>query len=200
MPSDPEFEIIPLDQVPREGPAPDAERPVLLVVDDERLIADTLSVILAKSGYSVLTAYDGRTALELARETPPTLLLSDVMMPGMTGIDLAIAIRQSAPSCKVLLFSGYAATVDMLTEVRDAGHNFSVLSKPIHPSDLLKSLSEMIDAPNHFPQSSRSGAELSIHSPGAKRPAPTGGASRSTGSMTAPASWLRRVSSSVRSK
>lgn len=145
MPSDHEFEVIPLSQVPPEERKRSAERQVILIVDDEQIIADTLSVILSRNGYSVLTAYDGESALKLAQVTPPNLMLSDVVMPGMTGIELAIELKELVPDCEVLLFSGQASTVDLLTEARNAGHNFNVLSKPIHPSDLLRSISKAIE-------------------------------------------------------
>ena len=62
-------------------------KPRVLVVDDERVIADTLSAILSKHGFAVMTAYSGATALDLARVTPPDLLISDVAMPEMNGIE-----------------------------------------------------------------------------------------------------------------
>ena len=87
------YKVIPLAEVPfdRSIPAVEKQQRVVLVVDDERIIADTLSVILTRSGFCVLTAYDGSSALELARGVAPDLLLSDVMMgPGMDGTQLAI--------------------------------------------------------------------------------------------------------------
>ena len=119
-------------------------RPVVLIVDDERVIADTLSIILKKNGFSTLTAYDGKSALEIARTTPPALLISDVVMPGMTGVELAIALTQTIPACKVLLFSGQAATVDLLENARNAGYNFTTLVKPVHPTDILRRISECL--------------------------------------------------------
>lgn len=122
-------------------------RPVILVVDDEKVIADTLSIILSKSGFSTMTAYDGVSALALAKSNSPDLLISDVVMPGMTGVDLAITVTQHIPGCKVLLFSGQAATVDLLEEARQAGHNFTALTKPVHPTDMLRRISESLRVP-----------------------------------------------------
>jgi len=116
--------------------------PVVLVVDDERVIADTLSTILERNGFVVMTAYDGISALEIAAQVPPKLLISDVMMPRMNGIDLAVAIRHSAPDCKVILFSGQASTADLLAAARLAGHDFVTLTKPVHPSEMLARVSE----------------------------------------------------------
>jgi CheY-like chemotaxis protein len=124
------------------------KRPVVLVVDDERVIADSLSIILSKNGFSTMTAYDGASALNLAMTGAPDLLISDVMMPGMTGIELAITLSQVVPRCKVLLFSGQAATVDLLQEARSSGHEFTTLTKPIHPTDMLLRISECLGVGN----------------------------------------------------
>ena len=140
------IEIVPLAEVPQEDTVvvPGEPQPVVLVVDDERVIADTLSIILSQSGFSTMTAYDGVSALTLAAAVPPDLLISDVVMPGMSGIDLAIAITQDIPECKVLLFSGQAATVDLLEKAREAGHHFTTLTKPVHPTDMLRRISESL--------------------------------------------------------
>ena len=139
------FEIIPRSELPASRSVTSTERPqpVVLVVDDERVIADTLSIILKQSGFSALTAYDGESALELATVVPPQLLLSDVMLgPGINGAELAIEITKAYPDCKVLLFSGHAATRDLLASVGEAGNNFTLLSKPLHPADLLARINE----------------------------------------------------------
>jgi CheY-like chemotaxis protein len=144
------FEVVPLAEVPREAIDRSAARserqqPVVMVVDDERVIADTLSVILSRSGFTVITAYDGRSALEMARLVPPELLISDVVMqPDMDGTELAIAMVKSYPDCKILLFSGHAATMDLLAKAREAGRDFTLLTKPVHPTDLLKRISESL--------------------------------------------------------
>jgi hypothetical protein len=64
-------------------------------------------------------------------------------MPEMNGIDAAIQICVMVPDCRVLLFSGYAGTVGMLSEARLKGHHFEVLDKPIHPSDLIARLRKL---------------------------------------------------------
>ena len=120
---------------------------MVLVVDDERVLADSLSIILSRSGFSVMTAYDGESALNLAKGTPPDLLLSDVMMgPGIDGIELATAVVAFCPNCKVLLFSGHAATVNLLEKARQEGNQFTLLSKPLHPADLLERINGSLAA------------------------------------------------------
>ncbi|MGH9606467.1 MAG: response regulator [Terracidiphilus sp.] len=112
-------------------------RPRVMVVDDESVIADTLTEILSRSGYPAVAAYDGAGALETALLSPPELLITDVVLPGMSGVELAIQMRRIFPDCKALLFSGQACTNDMLASAGHAGHQFTLLSKPVHPNDLL---------------------------------------------------------------
>lgn len=112
----------------------------VLVVDDEQVIADTLSIILNKAGFEASPVYTGTAAVESARTIQPDLIISDVIMPDMNGIEAAIQIRSFLPSCKILLFSGQAATADLLESARAKGHEFEILAKPVHPQDLLAKL------------------------------------------------------------
>ena len=140
------FPTVPLAELTSRGITPQTNplKPVVLVVDDEPVIADTLTVILEQSGFMAMTAYYGRTAFQIADLIAPDLLLSDVVMPGMTGVDLAIAIRQAQPDCRILLFSGTAANIDLLNAAGEAGRGLTVLSKPLHPKDLLARISETL--------------------------------------------------------
>jgi len=112
----------------------------VLIADDERLIADTLALILKQAGFQAETVYSGQKAVEAARHRSPDIFLADVVMPGMTGIDAAIEIAAINPGCRVLLLSGQAATADLLRDARLRGHHFEVLLKPVHPSQLLARL------------------------------------------------------------
>lgn len=115
-------------------------KPRVLVVDDERVIADTLAVILNQSGFEARAVYSGERALELAAEWQPQMLISDVIMADLNGIDAAIRIRELLPKIKILLFSGQAATADLLEKARARGYEFEILAKPVHPQDLLNRL------------------------------------------------------------
>ncbi len=117
-----------------------AKKPKVLVVDDEKVIADTLAIILNKSGFDASAVYTGTGAVERARADRPDLIISDVIMPDMNGIEAAIHIRGFLPQCKILLFSGQAATADLLDKARKQGYDFDVLAKPVHPQDLLAKL------------------------------------------------------------
>ena len=115
-------------------------KPRVLVVDDERVIADTLSTILNQNGFEASAVYSGLSAVDRAREMKPELVISDVIMQDMDGIEAAIRIREILPGCKILLFSGQAATADLLERARAQGHEFEILAKPVHPQDLLAKL------------------------------------------------------------
>jgi CheY-like chemotaxis protein len=115
-------------------------KPRVLVVDDERVIADTLARILDLNGYEASAVYSGTAAVESARTLQPDLVISDVIMQDMNGIEAAIRIRGFLPACKILLFSGQAATADLLENARAQGHEFEILAKPVHPADLLAKL------------------------------------------------------------
>jgi CheY-like chemotaxis protein len=143
------YEVVPIAEVSQDDTValPEKAKPTVLIVDDERIIADTLSIILSRSGYTTMTAYNGLTGLEIAQSSTPDLIISDVVMPGMTGVELAISVTQTIPTCKILLFSGQAATLDLLEQARNAGHNFTTLAKPVHPTDMLKRVSECLAVP-----------------------------------------------------
>lgn len=115
-------------------------KPKVLVVDDERVIADTLAMILNQSGFQASAVYSGEKALELAATMRPDMFISDVIMADLNGIDAAIRIRAMLPGIKILLFSGQAATANLLEKARSQGYEFEILSKPVHPQDLLTRL------------------------------------------------------------
>jgi DNA-binding response OmpR family regulator len=140
------FQTVRLADLGLNHPPGDTAKAVVLVVDDEAVIADTLATILEHNGMTALAAYDGKSALAIANVVPPDLLLTDVAMPGMSGLDLAIAVRHALPKCKILLFSGQASTMDLLGNARDAGQDFTVLAKPLHPTELLARVSDTLTA------------------------------------------------------
>lgn len=109
----------------------------IFVVDDEQVIAATLATILHMNGFSARFFTQPLEALAAARLDIPDLLISDVAMPGLSGVDLAIQMRAQYPECKVLLFSGQAATFDLLEDARKQGYDFDLLEKPVHPTELL---------------------------------------------------------------
>jgi CheY-like chemotaxis protein len=123
-----------------DAPAATTIRPKVLVADDEQVIANTLAIILNQAGFEARAVYSGEKAIELLDSFQPDMLISDVIMTGMTGIEAAIATRTRMPNCKILLFSGQAATADLLEKAQKEGHKFDILAKPVHPTDLLAKL------------------------------------------------------------
>jgi len=117
-----------------------AAKPKVMVVDDERVIADSLAMLLNQSGFEARAVYSGEKALEAAPTFKPDMLISDVIMADLNGIDAAIRIQALLPGIKILLFSGQAATADLLEKARSRGHEFEILAKPVHPQDLLRKL------------------------------------------------------------
>jgi DNA-binding response OmpR family regulator len=121
--------------------------PRIVVIDDEKRIADTLALILRSQGYLAEVAYDGPSGLATCSEFLPHLVISDVVMPGISGIDVAIEIRRRFPDCRILLYSGQAATAQMMDEARSQGHDFELLAKPVHPVQLLEKVKSLVGAP-----------------------------------------------------
>jgi DNA-binding response OmpR family regulator len=114
----------------------------VIVVDDEQVIANTLAIILNNAGFEARGVFSGEKAVELLETFSPDVLIVDVIMPGITGIEVAIIVRDKLPGCKILLFSGQAATSDLLDEARSRGYEFEILVKPVHPVDVLEQLRE----------------------------------------------------------
>ena len=121
-------------------PIPSLAPTRILVVDDEPLIADTIVQILNRSGFVAEAAYGGREAIDTARRISPELILSDVLMPHVDGVEAAITIQKFLPETRIVLFSGQAATVEILARARTRGYNFELLAKPLHPTQLIKHL------------------------------------------------------------
>jgi len=108
-----------------------------IVIDDEPVIADTLINILNGEGHQAVGAYNGKSAIEWAAKFVPELVVSDLIMPGLNGIDTAKAILKKLPGCRIILFSGQAASKDLVAKARDEGYSFEVLAKPVDPDVLL---------------------------------------------------------------
>ena len=116
----------------------------IFVVDDETTIASTLALILNSHGFDAVPYTNPLDALRAAETHSPDLLLTDVSMPQLNGIDLAVQFKAIYPDCKVLLFSGNAATSGLMDNAMDEGHSFELLAKPVQPKDLIATISSMI--------------------------------------------------------
>jgi|SRR6185369_17295789 len=120
-----------------QSPAP--ARPVL-IVDDEEPVVKFVDRVLREAGYTTATALNGPDAVEVAKKIGPlAVLVTDVMMPGMTGDELARVLRQSEPTLKVLYLTGYSDRLFKEKETLWAGEAF--LDKPCTMKGLREAVS-----------------------------------------------------------
>jgi CheY-like chemotaxis protein len=112
----------------------------VLVVDDEHLIADTFVAILNQAGFESTAVYSGADAVREAFRWRPDLVISDVGMPDVNGVDASIQIQKALPACKIFLFSGQFESAELLHQAKASGYDFELLAKPIDPQDLLNKL------------------------------------------------------------
>lgn len=109
----------------------------VLIVDDEHSVADTLALIVSRSGHNCLAVYSGLEAIDLARTFKPQAVLSDVMMPGLNGIELARYLAENYSDCKVLLMTGYDSAIEIAQGFLDGGSFMNILTKPVLPQTIL---------------------------------------------------------------
>jgi CheY-like chemotaxis protein len=114
----------------------------VLVADDERIIADTLTIILNQSGFETTAAYSGEEVVEIVEQNGmrTDILVCDVVMAGMNGIETAVLVRKTLPSCRIILLSGQAVAAELLDDARAQGYEFELLAKPLHPMQLIAQL------------------------------------------------------------
>ncbi|MBE9059710.1 sigma-54 dependent transcriptional regulator [cf. Phormidesmis sp. LEGE 11477] len=115
----------------------------ILVADDEKSIRLTISQALSSQGYKVSTAVDGSTALEQLKETPADLLLLDIQMPGMDGIEVLQKAIAQQPSLKVIMVSAHGS-VDNAVDAMKLGA-VDYLQKPFTPSELRELVSRVLE-------------------------------------------------------
>lgn len=111
--------------------------PTVLVVDDQPRVVQNVTTALSNWGdYELLTAYDGQSALDLARQRHPDLVILDVMMPGMDGFQVLKALKSDPETedIAVLMLTAKDQPLDIVDGL-DAGADYYV-PKPFHPRDL----------------------------------------------------------------
>jgi DNA-binding NtrC family response regulator len=110
----------------------------VLIVDDELVIANSLAKVFSVTGYESKAAYSVEGAVQAVLEWTPHLAIIDVRLKEVNGVAFAVLLQERFPSCEVALFTGLSDLSDLLERVRDSGHFFEVISKPIHPTDILR--------------------------------------------------------------
>ena len=114
----------------------------ILIVDDDVLIHQLYQHHLQRAGYEVIAFANGKDAHERLKEEPFTLLLTDIVMPQMDGIELARRASELDPDIKIMFITGFAA-VTLNTNSR-APKNARVLSKPFHLKDLVREIDRLL--------------------------------------------------------
>ncbi len=122
------------------------DKPRLMVLDDDAAVRQTWTLIFRQQEYEVIPVDSGQAAIEAARERSPDLLLADIRLPDMSGIEAAQRVLQIAPACHVLLISGDSESSEALELARAQGLTFEVLPKPISPLDLIRRIEERLRA------------------------------------------------------
>lgn len=120
----------------------------ILIVEDENALNQAYQIILRKAGYSVVSAYDGEDALEKAAKTTPDLILLDLRMPHMDGLNFLrhYKVRELHPEVKVIVFSNYDIQQD-IDEAYDQGADRYILKAWASPKELLKVVQDTLAAP-----------------------------------------------------
>lgn len=119
---------------------------MILIVDDERSLADTMVAMMQAVGWRSRAAYCAEEALEILRaEEEPALVISDVVMPGANGVELAVQLRQRWPKVRILLISGNATTQEIVNTACADGYSFELLAKPVPPKQLLMKIASLLE-------------------------------------------------------
>jgi DNA-binding NtrC family response regulator len=106
--------------------------------------SQTVFVVDDEPGTALTIAFtDTEKVMQAAESCCPSILISDVLMPQMNGIELAIRFKATCPNCKILLFSGYAYANRLMDVANEQGHAFTLMSKPILPNDLVAAVAKL---------------------------------------------------------
>ena len=116
----------------------------ILVADDEAVIATTLRTILEQSGFRVAVAFDDSAAVKLAATFEPDVLVTDVQMPKLDGIEAALQVVARLPQCNVVLYTAHNLPPASVASAKAQGHDFPVIQKPIAPGELLDRIRDII--------------------------------------------------------
>lgn len=115
----------------------------VLVADDERVITDSLAAILRSHGFEVTSVYSGYSAIETALTLLPDVIICDILMPGVNGVDAILSMSRRLRNTKFVLLSGYAHSVDILKRAQQQQLEFIYLQKPVAPHILVEHVKKL---------------------------------------------------------
>jgi CheY-like chemotaxis protein len=132
------------EREPEEHRRMEPRKGTILLVEDEEAVRKFVRNVLEREGYSVMEARDGLEGETLLESTGvrPDLLLSDIIMPRMGGVQLARSVRKSHPEIPILLMSGY--TEEDFSRQAEPGESFQVLQKPFSSQALFGKIAELL--------------------------------------------------------
>ena len=113
----------------------------ILLLDDNEDVLESLALVLETAGYETVKASDGDKAVALQEAHPADLLITDIFMPDIDGLETIKAFRARWPRLKIIAISGGGAVAkhDYLTIAGEAGADF-IMRKPVRPDELLRTL------------------------------------------------------------
>ena len=115
----------------------------VLVVEDDRSNLESLERLLSREGYRVLTAHDARSALDLLRKQRVPVVVTDLMMPGLSGIDLLKAVKATAPETEVIMMTAYGTVEAAVEAMRGGAYDF--VEKPLKRVQITKSIAKAVE-------------------------------------------------------
>ncbi|HID31594.1 MAG TPA: response regulator [Desulfobacterales bacterium] len=124
---------------------------VVLIIDDAECIRDSCCQVLTKAGYQVETAIDGETGLSRAREVGPDVILVDLDMPGVSGLEVMDRLNEISPAIVKIVVTGNTS-IDLEEEVIRKGRALSYLAKPFAPDQLKQTVRRALDNGENFEQ------------------------------------------------
>jgi len=109
----------------------------VFVVDKDPSVASQLAMTLIGIGHSVRFFTDGFQVLDIARDDMPDVLVAAIALPKLSGVELALLIRESCPLCSVVLISALPSTRDLLAVFKEQSYPFDLLTEPVHAEVLI---------------------------------------------------------------
>ncbi|HSX79581.1 MAG TPA: response regulator, partial [Candidatus Saccharimonadia bacterium] len=108
--------------------------PLILIVEDEKILADSMALYLERHAYATAVVYTGEDSLPLAEENSPDVMVVDIRLPGIDGLEVLRRIREASPSTEVVMITAYASIATAVEAMKRGA--FDYLSKPLDLDEL----------------------------------------------------------------